>query len=154
MNNEDHSVEELFQPDSVGQIEGEFLLADYVSSAGGKLTVVGTWSVTGPVVGPHALGAHLRVPVDQTPVDFRMELLDEDGRAVLPEPIVGQAGGTLAEDLPPGTPIDLPIAMVVGPLPLKPNARYEWRLTVNGRTYPHWRKGFFVRAAPPSRKAS
>ena len=34
----------------------------------------------------------------------------------------------------PGTPLELPLAITSGPLPLEPGKRYEWRLSINGRT--------------------
>ena len=32
----------------------------------------------------------------------------------------------------PGTPLELPLAVNSGPLPLEPGGRYEWRLSIDG----------------------
>ena len=39
----------------------------------------------------------------------------------------------------PGTPITAPFALNLGPQPLIPGTRYEWRLTVDGETREDWR---------------
>ena len=46
----------------------------------------------------------------------------------------------------PGTPLELPLAVNSGPLPLEPGSRYEWRLSINGEGDDDWRLAFSVRA--------
>ncbi len=46
--------------------------------------------------------------------------------------------------LKPGTPLDFPVAVNSGPLPLEPG-RYEWRLTIDGEADDDWRLPFSVR---------
>ena len=45
----------------------------------------------------------------------------------------------------PGTPLELPLAVNSGPLPLEPGGRYEWRLSIDGEGDEDWRLAFSVR---------
>jgi hypothetical protein len=137
------------------------LLADYAQVADGKLTVVGGgWSLTGPEPAPFGIAILVHVPWDQANRRhlLRLELLDADGQPVLvpsdadeePTPIVffddiefevGRPAG-----LKPGTPLELPLAINSGPLPLEPGKRYEWLLSIDGGTDDDWRLGFGVRS--------
>ena len=138
------------------------LLADYVQVSDGKLTVVGGgWSLTGPDPAPFGIAILVHVPWDQANRrhTLRLELIDADGRAVtVPaeasddgegEPVVflndiefevGRPAG-----IKPGTPLELPLAVNSGPLPLEPGSRYEWRLSIDGATDEDWRLPFTVR---------
>ena len=49
----------------------------------------------------------------------------------------------------PGTSIDVPLAITVGPLPLPPGGRYEWRLSINEESHEDWRLPFSTRSGPP-----
>jgi hypothetical protein len=42
----------------------------------------------------------------------------------------------------------VPLAINIGPLPLPPGGRYEWRLTIDGETSEDWRLPFSTR--PPA----
>jgi hypothetical protein len=132
------------------------LLADAAQAAEGKLYVLGGgWSITGPDPSPMALAIKIEVPWDQanTPHSCRLELLDSDGQPVEAEtpegeqPIVFEASFEVGR--PPGvkqgTPIDLPLAVNMPPVPLEPGGRYEWRLLIDGRTEPDWRVAFSTR---------
>jgi Family of unknown function (DUF6941) len=140
-------------------VKATLLLADFAQVADGKLTVVGGgWSVTGPEPTPFAIAILVQVPWDQANVrhTLRLELLDADGNAVTvetdeggEEPIVffddlvfevGRPPG-----LKPGTPLDFPVAVNSGPLPLEPGGRYEWRLSIDGRSDEDWRLPFTTR---------
>ena len=140
-------------------MKATLLLADFAQVADGKLTVVGGgWSVTGPEPTPFAIAILVQVPWDQANVrhTLRLELLDADGNAVAvetdeggEEPIVffddlvfevGRPPG-----LKPGTPLDFPVAVNSGPLPLEPGERYEWRLSIDGRSDEDWRLPFTTR---------
>jgi hypothetical protein len=138
------------------------LLADYAQVSDGKLTVVGGgWSLIGPDPASFGIAILVHVPWDQANRRhiLRLELVDADGRAVtVPasgdgegegEPIVflddiefevGRPAG-----IKPGTPLELPLAVNSGPLPLEPGGRYEWRLSINGEGDEDWRLAFSVR---------
>ena len=86
---------------------------------------------------------------------MRLELLDADGvpvevaddeedvhSLVLMDDVEFEVGRPAG--LKPGTPIDFPLAFNLGPLPLEPG-RYEWRLSIDGRTDDDWRLPFTVR---------
>ena len=138
------------------------LLADYAQVTDGKLTVVGGgWSLTGPEPTAFGIAILVHVPWDQANRrhTLRLELVDADGIAVT---LPGDGG---AEDAPvvflddiefevgrpagikPGTPLELPLAVNSGPLPLLPGSRYEWRLSINGEGDEDWRLAFSVRPA-------
>ena len=87
---------------------------------------------------------------------LRLELLDADGEPVLATTDEGTEAPIVFFDdiefevgrpagIKPGTPLELPLAITSGPLPLEPGKRYEWRLSINGRTDDDWRLGFGVR---------
>jgi hypothetical protein len=132
------------------------LLADSAQAVAGKLYILGGgWSIIGPEPSPMALAVKIEVPWDETNKkhEIRLELVDSDGHGFVPEgqdePIVISAGFEVGR--PPGvkvgTPIDLPFAVNLGPLPLKPDQRYEWRAWINDETDDDWRAAFTVRPA-------
>ncbi len=116
------------------------LLADSAQAINGKLYILGGgWSITGPQPTPSAIAIKFEVPWEAAnrKHKVRIELLDSDGQAVMlpgpqqPQPMlitadleVGRPPGIL-----PGTSLDSPFAINLGPLPLRPG-RYEWRCTV------------------------
>jgi hypothetical protein len=134
------------------------LLCDAAQVADGKLYVLGGgWSQTGPDPVPSAIAMKLDVGWDETNTVHHWELFleDSDGQPVFvatPEgnhPIevrgdfeVGRPAGVA-----PGTPIDVPIAVGFGPLPLAPG-RFTWRLTVDGQMDEDWVLSFMVRESP------
>jgi hypothetical protein len=139
-------------------IRATMLLADSAQAQGNKLYILGGgWSITGPGPGPTAIAIKLDVPWDQTNQKhvWNLDLLDADGDPVLlptpegeqPIQVSGEFEVGRPPGLPPGTPIDLSLAINIGPLPLPPGARYLWRLSIDGRTDENWQLGFMVRAA-------
>jgi hypothetical protein len=140
------------------------ILADFAQVAEGKLTVVGGgWSVTGPIPGPSAVGILIEVPWDRSNErhHFELVLVDADGEPVMAPDQAGniqplRVGGDFEVGRPPGikrgTPLTVPLAVLLGPQPLEPGQRYEWRLTVNGQSDENWRPAFSMRPmpAPPS----
>jgi hypothetical protein len=143
----------------VHAVKVTMLLADYAQVADGKLTVVGGgWSITGPDPVPFGIAILVHVPWDQANRRhlLRLELLDTDGKPVVIDtedgdetPIVffddiefevGRPAG-----IKPGTPLELPLSINSGPLPLDPGGRYEWRLSIDGETDDDWRLPFSVR---------
>ena len=148
----------------VGVVKVTMLLADYAQVADGKLTVVGGgWSLTGPEPTPFGIAILVHVPWDQANRrhSLRLELLDADGSPVLVTTDEGGEAPVVFFDdiefevgrpagLKPGTPLELPLAITSGPLPLEPGTRYEWRLSIDGQTDDDWRLGFGVRAVDES----
>ena len=124
-------------------VEATLLLADSaVADPTGKVHMLGAgWSLTSTPTAPHAVVALVRVPWDRANqrIPFRLELLDSDGRPVTvsdrdgaPSPVSTgdqqlEVGRPVGVD--PGSPLDWPIVMNLGPLTLLPG-RYEWRLTI------------------------
>jgi hypothetical protein len=127
------------------------LLADAAQVSEGKLYILGGgWSVSrGP--GPMAIAIKVEVPWDQAnrPHSWVLELLSEDNEPVsFPTPEGSQTlriEGNLEVGRPPalkpGTPLDVPLALTIGPLPLRPG-RYLWRLTIDEETKEEWRLAF------------
>ena len=136
------------------------LLADHAQAVGGKLYIAGGgWSVTGPEPTPSAIAIDVRVPWDQREGEhtLRLELLDADGQGVPvptpegPRPLVIEASFGVGEPVAgvkPGTPMDAVFAINLGPLPLPPGARYEWRLWIDGEHREDWRLTFTTRPKP------
>lgn len=136
------------------------LLADGAQAVGGKLYVLGGgWSICGPDPIPMAIALKIEVPWDRTNMQHhgKLELLDIDGEPVTvlaPTPVgdkpveipldfeVGRPPGMI-----PGTPIDMALAINIGPLPI-PTGRYEWRLTIDDETRDEWRVTFTKLAGP------
>jgi hypothetical protein len=137
------------------------LLADAAQAAEGKLYILGGgWGITGPQPVPHAIALLIEVPWDQANVrhEWAIELLDSDGQAVTaPDPSSNQQPirlfGTFEVGRPPGllpgTPIAVPLAINLAPLPLEPGRRYVWTLTIDEQTHEDWRLAFSTRAAAP-----
>jgi hypothetical protein len=133
------------------------LLADFAQVSDGKLTIVGGgWSLTGPEPVPFGIAILIRVPWDQANHRhvMRLELLDADGVPVDVETDDGMQPLVFFDDVPfevgrpaglkPGTPLDFPVAVNSGPVPLAPGI-YEWRLTIDDTSDDDWRLPFSVR---------
>jgi len=130
------------------------LLADSAQAVAGKLYILGGgWSVIGPDPSPMAIAVKVEVPWDQTNTKhmLRLELLDADGQPVIPP---GAEEGLFVEGefevgrppgLKQGTPIDMPFAVNLGPIPLEPDSRYSWLLSIDGKTENDWRLAFSTR---------
>jgi len=145
-------------PCTVAFVKVTIVLADYAQAAEGKLNIIGGgWNITTGGV-PSALAILLEVPWDRTNerLHFQIELVDSDGNAVMGQGPAGEAPIVIAGDLevgrPPGikrgTPIAVPIAINMGPHPLMPDNRYEWRLSVNDESDENWRVAFSTTRAP------
>ncbi|HEY2475085.1 MAG TPA: hypothetical protein VGI19_09815 [Candidatus Cybelea sp.] len=116
------------------------LLADSAQAVNGKLYILGGgWSMTGPAPTPSAIAIKFEVPWEfaNRKYGIRIELLDSDGNQVLLPGPQGQQPMLITADLEvgrppglsPGAPLDSPLAINIGPLPLTPG-RYEWRCTI------------------------
>ena len=136
------------------------ILADSAQAIGNKLYILGGgWSITSPGV-PFAIAVKIEVPWSQGAEQhtFRLALLDADGQPVLvagdgeeERPIFVEGGFStgIPAGLKAGTPLDTTMAFSFPHgLPLRPGERYEWRLTIDGRTEDGWQLGFSTRPAP------
>jgi hypothetical protein len=135
------------------------LLADSAQVSEGKLYILGGgWTLTGPDPVPQAVAIYLEVSWDLTNIKhtWSLELLDSDANpVVVPGPVEEQPvrlGGEFEVGRPPGlkpgTPLGVALAINIGPLPLAPDTRYEWRLTINDQTEEDWRLTFSTRPTP------
>ena len=105
---------------------------------------------------PSAIALYIQVPWARTNVEhsFRFDLIDSDGNAVelnadAKEPVTIEGSFEVGRPpgVKPGTSIDVPLAINVGPLPLPPGGRYEWRLSINQESHEDWRLPFSTRPA-------
>jgi len=142
------------------------MLADAAQAVNGKLYIMGGgWSVMGPEPTPYAIALKVEVPWDETNKrhTLMLRLLDEDGRPVRvaapnQDPValeipadfeVGRPAGVL-----PGSPIDMPVVINIGPMPLTHGRRFVWRLFIAGRSDPSWDVGFATRAPSAASKTA
>jgi hypothetical protein len=115
----------------------------------------GGWSIIGPDPRPFAIALKIEVPWDQTNMrhDWRLELLTADGEPVATskaeKPIIisGQFDVGPPPGLSTGTPIDLALAINLGPIALPPGKRYVWKLTIDGTTHEDWGLAFNTRTS-------
>ncbi|MFA6435104.1 MAG: hypothetical protein WCW52_10445 [Elusimicrobiales bacterium] len=139
------------------------MLADFAQAVKGKLYIMGGgWSIIGPKPGPSAIAIKIEVPWTETnrKHDLRLELLDSDCRPVLVPTAVGDSPLVLKACFevgrPPGliagSPMDVPLAFNITPIPLEPGRRYVWRLTINDITEDNWFVAFSTREAQPASK--
>jgi len=136
------------------------MLCDAAQVSDGKLFILGGgWSITGPEPAPSAIALKLEVDWNEagTPHHWELFLVDADGREVHFETAEGSQAIEIRGDftvqrpqgVPEGTPVDLPLAINLGPLPLPPGARYTWRFTMDGETDESWSLGFTSRPPAP-----
>jgi hypothetical protein len=132
------------------------LLADNAQIADGKLYILGGgWSITGPDPTPSAVA--IKLNIDRHEVDrvhhWELVLEDADGAPVLigderqPVEVRGEFTVGAPQGVPEGTPVDFPMALTLPPIPLAPASRYQWRLFVDGETYPGGIVAFTTRPA-------
>jgi hypothetical protein len=130
------------------------LLADAVQAVNGKLYVLGGgWSITGPEPAPSALAIKIDVPWDEgnKKHHFRLALVDTDGRAVMvpgsqtPVEVSGDFEAGRPAGLKPGTPLDVVLALNIGPLLLESSSRYVWRCWIDEQTREEWEVSFSTR---------
>jgi hypothetical protein len=127
------------------------MLADAAQVSDNKLYILGGgWSIAHGA-NPMALAIKIGVPWDQAnrSHSWSIELLSEDGQPVTiadpngerPLRIEGKFEVGRPPGLKPGTPLDVPLAMSIGPLPLPPG-RYIWRLVIDDRSDEAWQIAF------------
>jgi hypothetical protein len=128
---------------NVAIVKVTMMLCDYAQVSDGKLYILGGgWSMVGPQPSPSAIA--LKLDVDWSEADrqhhWELFLEDADGRPVMLETnegaqaveVRGEMSVTRPTGIPEGSPIDVSLAINMGPLPLPPGKRYVWRFTVNG----------------------
>jgi hypothetical protein len=134
------------------------LLCDAAQAVGGKLYVLGAgWNLIGPDPTPSALAFQIDVPWDQANRKQRLKivLVSDDGQPVMVSTPTGNAPAELTTEfevgrppgLRPGTPLSVVLAINIGPIPLKPEGRYEWRCHINDETHDDWACSFSTRPA-------
>jgi hypothetical protein len=140
-------------------LEATLFVADSAQvSPDGKLHALGIgWQNTSsPVTAPCAVAFVLHVPWDETnrKIKWVLDLFDADGN-----PVVLQTGpenftplhmeNELEVGRPPGikqgSAINVPFAVSFGPMPLRADSTFEWRLKVSGK---EWRVSFATRPLP------
>ena len=137
------------------------LLCDAAQVVEGKLYILGGgWSMIGPDPAPSAVALKIEVDWHEAGMPHRWELYleDADGRPVLvetpngqmPMEVSGEFTVTQPPGIPEGSPIDVQLAVNLGPIPLQPGTRYKWRLTIDGEMLPGSSVGFTARARTPA----
>ncbi|MCX5794503.1 MAG: hypothetical protein NTY77_03285 [Elusimicrobia bacterium] len=140
------------------------LLADFAQAVNGKLYIMGGgWSLTGPVPNPSAIAIKIEVPWNETNRKhaLKLELVDSDYHPVMVATPAGNAPLAITADFEvgrpagmiQGTPIDVPIAFNLAPIPLEPGKRFVWKLSIDGKAEDGWQVAFSTRQAgqtPPS----
>lgn len=153
-----HSARELGVE---ARMKVSMILADFAEVVAGKLYIMGGgWSIMGPRPAQSAIAIKIEVPWTEAnhKHEVRLELLDGDYRAVMVSTVAGDAPlviqGGFEMGRPPGllagSPLDMNIAFNIPPIPLIPERRYCWRLSIDGKTEDTWVATFSTRpAAPP-----
>ena len=137
------------------------LLADSAQAVDGKLYILGGgWSITGPDPIPSAIAVKIEIPWDEANKKhaLKLALVDADGRPVKVPTPTGEVPVELGTDfevwrppgLRPGTALDFVFAVNIGPLPLAPDGRYVWQLSIDGTVDEDWQLAFSTR---PTSKA-
>jgi len=140
---------------SPSQIRVTMLLAEAAQVADSKLFILGGGIVLiAATPSPMAVAMKIDVPWDRAGRihDWMLELLDADGIPVLmgDRPVI--VSGTFevgrSEQLQPGTPLPMPLAVNFSGLVLAAGQRFAWRLAIDGETEPDWQASFTVGPEP------
>jgi hypothetical protein len=125
------------------------MLADSAQAVNGKLYILGGgWTITGPDPSPAANAILFEVPWHEANRrrHIKLTLQDGDGHPVLvptpigerPVEITGEFDVGRPPGLKPGTPLTMPVAINLNPLPLKPDGLFVWRLTIDDESNDDW----------------
>src|SRR5436309_7202679 len=139
-----------------GRVRGmraTMMLCDAAQVADGKLYILGGgWSITGPDPAPSGLAIKIEVGWNEAEQGHHWELflVDADGGDVTfdtpdgrqPVEIRGDFETGRPTGIPEGSPVDVPLAINLGPIPLTPGTRYTWRLVIDGEQREDWTVGF------------
>ena len=111
--------------------------------------------MTGPDPVPSAVALKIDVDWHEAEASHHWELFleDADGRPVLmetadgtqPVEVRGEFTVSQPQGIPEGSPIDVALAVNLGPIPLAPGTRFAWRLTIDGESLPGASLGFTTR---------
>jgi hypothetical protein len=135
------------------------LLADFAEVVNGKLYIMGGgWSMTGPEPAPTAVAIKIEAPWDAANQKhiLKLELLDGNRKPVLVPTMDGNTAAVAmaasfeagrAPGILPGSPLDVPFAVNVPPIPLTPGQRYIWKLTIDDEARDEWQATFTTRIA-------
>jgi hypothetical protein len=145
--------------DNLLDVKVTMLLCDAAQVSDGKLYILGGgWSMTGPDPVPSAVALKIDVDWHEAATSHHWELFleDADGRPVLMEtpdgtqPVEVRGEFTVSQppEIPEGSPIDVALAVNLGPIPLAPATRFAWRLTIDGDSLPGASLGFTTRPRP------
>jgi hypothetical protein len=145
-------------------MKATMLLCDAAQVADGKLYILGGgWSLTGPAPAPSAIAVKIEIDWHEAVTAHHWELWleDADGQPVgidtAEGPQMVEIRGDFEvgrpEGIPEGSPIDLPLAVNLGPIPLAPGNRYTWKLSIDGVQDTAWGLGFTTRPNPPDETA-
>jgi len=139
------------------------MLADSAQAVNGKLYILGGgWSIRKAAPTPSAIALKIEVPWTETnrKHTLKLELVDSDFQPVLVQTPAGNSPLVIEGEfevgrppgLIPGSPLDVPIAFPIGPVPLAHGQRFVWKLTIDGKTDDNWQVAFSTRAeAKPSK---
>lgn len=143
-----------FDDGDPGSFAVTMLMADSAQVANRKLYILGGGiSVLPARPTPVAVAMIIRVPwaLADSRHSWKIELLDEDFAPVMakerPVLVGGEFEARRPEGLKPGISLDVPVAINFAALPVRPDRRYTWRLSIDENTEPPWRISFSVRAA-------
>jgi hypothetical protein len=137
------------------QIRVTMLLAEAAQVADNKLFILGGGlAIVSPAPNPLAIAIKIDVPWDRADRqhNWKLELLDADGMPVLigDRPII--VAGTFevgrSDQLQPGTPLPMPLAVNFSGLALPAGQRFAWRLVIDDDTEPDWQTAFTVAPDP------
>ncbi len=135
--------------DSLLHVKVTMLLCDAAQVSDGKLYILGGgWSMTGPDPVPSAVALKIDVDWHEAATSHHWELFLEDADG---QPVRGEFTVSQPAEIPEGSPIDVALAVNLGPIPLAPATRFAWRLTIDGESLPGASLGFTTRprqAAP------
>jgi hypothetical protein len=145
--------------DSLSPMKVMLMLCDSAQVADGKLYILGGgWSMTGPDPVPSAIALKIDVGWHEAEIPHHWELYleDADGQPVMVETPEGEHAVEVRGEftvgrppgIPEGSPIDVALAVNLGPLPLVPGTRYTWRMSIDGESQSDWVLGFTTRPAP------
>lgn len=140
---------------SPSQIRVTMLLAESAQVADNKLFILGGGlALVSPAPSPLAVAMKIDVPWDRADRqhNWKLELLDADGMPVLvgDRPII--VAGTFevgrSDQLQPGTPLPMPLAVNFSGLALPAGQRFAWRLAIDDDTEPDWQTAFTIAPEP------
>jgi hypothetical protein len=145
------------------EIFAHLSLADHAVAIGNRFYINGGgWTVRSPLPQPWALTLEIKVPWhdNNRKMAFALELLDADGQpfeaetteGMKPLAVNGEMAVTASRDLKPGSQIVGLAATLIPPIALPPSERFEWKLTLDGRTRDEWRVAFTTSELPAQLK--